>query len=1047
MNNMVPSVGSVGSGPLTTMRGLPGKQGGFRPGDRVRAFNNSGWWPAAVSQAGPDGSLSIMFDGTNQPFNIPAQAVSKCVQPLSPGVPPTSAMPSPDPEGVRFAEMEASLENKTLDQVKFALSSIGGVSGPSIPSPAQLAQLPRNGQRDELLRPGNAQKLFMEFTTLFRNDPPVMCGINSQSVGLSCASFPNGSYGTQVFSPGAVADCLQLSRKFWPASPSGNVTKLSVPSDGKLVIVGDTHGQLEDVLWIFFKYGLPSVENRYLFNGDIIDRGGHALEILLLLFCYMRDIPDSIHINRGNHEDPNCALHYGFRAEMGNKYADHYGLLWNLCHELVFPLMPIAALVNNGPDHRMLIVHGGIPTKLPGQTEPVSIANDLGRVNRCRVTLQNTEGNNLKDYDSQMLFQLLWCDPVDTTAEVGHGQHGRGNQFLESDTLAFRDHNQISFIIRSHQVPTTKRGWHVQHSGLCYTVFSASNYIGQMGNRGGVMVCVQNPPGLHPYEHWAPTWPHIAAWISRSKGASIQDRWRVIRDWEHTNGIDDKNGGYADLCPHGNNATITKTVSTASIPTTGEADFAVRDSGFSSTSTGGNLSPHKVNDKVQVRRSSGAWEEATVIQVHADGGLTVQTKDGGQKIFTVASSKEHIRKLGESTGSSNALDKDMLSQTVDISSMGFTGGVREEVVEYMMNFIVEQKDQLFEKFIAADRDKLGTLSCSKWSEVMLKHLGPLSHVLTPELLKQLQEHWIIREPVPYAQFLHRFQLKDTQDASVKVDFLTQVSMARRSMTDLSAKEFCKMLDPNGDKWVSDQELQVCLGKVGIEVPRYQAAALYEMMTAMVGLKGNQKLTVDDTIMCLALVSLEPVKVNAMTPAAQHIGLKLREQGQTFAGVFRQWDVDKDGFLSAAELSKGLGAVAPGVITKDEVQDFVKYVDEMGNEDGRVSIFEFVRAVAPREFGISVQRWMSRDLLKRVWLGRATLQTMLAQMDKNATQSVSVKDFRAGVSTLSQQLASQGYHPLSEAQIEAVCEIAANGQSKVPYDRFLKGLHVVDMDSR
>merc|ERR1712136_359585 len=152
---------------------------------------------------------------------------------------------------------------------------------------------------------------------------------------------------------------------------------------------------------------------------------------------------------------------------------------------------------------------------------------------------------------------------------------------------------------------------------------------------------------------------------------------------------------------------------------------------------------------------------------------------------------------------------------------------------------------------------------------------------------------------------------DTQDASVKVDFLTQVSMARRSMTDLSAKEFCKMLDPNGDKWVSDQELQVCLGK--------------------------------------------------------------------------------DGFLSAAELSKGLGAVAPGVITKDEVQDFVKYVDEMGNGDGRVSIFEFVRAVAPREFGISVQRWMSRDLLKRVWLGRATLQTMLAQMDKNATQSVSVKD--------------------------------------------------------
>ena len=41
---------------------------------------------------------------------------------------------------------------------------------------------------------------------------------------------------------------------------------LSVADDSQLVIVGDTHGQLEDVLWIFFKYGWPSEQNRYLFN-------------------------------------------------------------------------------------------------------------------------------------------------------------------------------------------------------------------------------------------------------------------------------------------------------------------------------------------------------------------------------------------------------------------------------------------------------------------------------------------------------------------------------------------------------------------------------------------------------------------------------------------------------------------------------------------------------------------------------------------------------------------------------------------------------------
>lgn len=60
--------------------------------------------------------------------------------------------------------------------------------------------------------------------------------------------------------------------------PRLQVVDLSVADDSQLVIVGDTHGQLEDVLWIFFKYGWPSEQNRYLFNGDIVDRSGAAQE-------------------------------------------------------------------------------------------------------------------------------------------------------------------------------------------------------------------------------------------------------------------------------------------------------------------------------------------------------------------------------------------------------------------------------------------------------------------------------------------------------------------------------------------------------------------------------------------------------------------------------------------------------------------------------------------------------------------------------------------------------------------------------------------------
>ena len=50
----------------------------------------------------------------------------------------------------------------------------------------------------------------------------------------------------------------------------------------RVVVVGDTHGQIEDVLWIMKKYGAPSRQNVYLFNGDICDRGPRALQIWAL---------------------------------------------------------------------------------------------------------------------------------------------------------------------------------------------------------------------------------------------------------------------------------------------------------------------------------------------------------------------------------------------------------------------------------------------------------------------------------------------------------------------------------------------------------------------------------------------------------------------------------------------------------------------------------------------------------------------------------------------------------------------------------------------
>ena len=59
------------------------------------------------------------------------------------------------------------------------------------------------------------------------------------------------------------------------ANEHGALQRVPAPTKPteKLKVCGDTHGQLQDVLWIFDEHGEPSATNAFLFNGDIADRG------------------------------------------------------------------------------------------------------------------------------------------------------------------------------------------------------------------------------------------------------------------------------------------------------------------------------------------------------------------------------------------------------------------------------------------------------------------------------------------------------------------------------------------------------------------------------------------------------------------------------------------------------------------------------------------------------------------------------------------------------------------------------------------------------
>ena len=86
-----------------------------------------------------------------------------------------------------------------------------------------------------------------------------------------------------------------------------SVCDITVPPKGKCIVVGDLHGQLvsalqhsttqpstdprarplsqDDLLHLFKTFGQPSEKMTWIFNGDLVDRGDHACEIVLLIFA------------------------------------------------------------------------------------------------------------------------------------------------------------------------------------------------------------------------------------------------------------------------------------------------------------------------------------------------------------------------------------------------------------------------------------------------------------------------------------------------------------------------------------------------------------------------------------------------------------------------------------------------------------------------------------------------------------------------------------------------------------------------------------------
>lgn len=213
--------------------------------------------------------------------------------------------------------------------------------------------------------------------------------------------------------------------------------KLIWLESGKVIFVGDTHGDLEATEKVVERYLKPG--NRLVFLGDYVDRGPSSLENINFLLQQKLEHPDSLFLLMGNHE--------GYEV-VGFSPADFWESLDTDLRQRyaeVLTKLPLVVSTSNG----IIALHGVLPD--------VSILEDIDGI--------ELGGNEW--------YQITWGDWQQTGGRflgndpyTGRPQFGQG--WFEEAMSRFGK----NVLIRSHQ-PSAPQ---IMYSGGCLTIFTSSAY-------------------------------------------------------------------------------------------------------------------------------------------------------------------------------------------------------------------------------------------------------------------------------------------------------------------------------------------------------------------------------------------------------------------------------------------------------------------------------------------------------------------------------------------------------------------------------------------
>ncbi|MCD7451407.1 hypothetical protein HAX54_011715 [Datura stramonium] len=370
-----------------------------------------------------------------------------------------------------------SMNDDPEEKATFFRDLTSSTSLPSVPIPSP--QIPISWPEDGSLTLAWVTNLMLAFDWASRNLPP------SELPSV----LPIEDFDRLVLTASKILhnepNCMQID------SGSG------LGPNSRVVVVGDVHGQLHDVLFLLRDAGFPSEDRFFVFNGDYVDRGAWGLETFLLLLAWKVFMPNRVFLLRGNHESKYCTSIYGFEKEVLTKYADEGKHVYRKCLGC-FQELPLASIIGGN----VYTAHGGVFRSISA----VSFKRAKGKKRRKIVVNPDVNKFSLGSLEELLEARrfvldppwegknvipgdVMWSDPSEKHGLSANKERGMGLRWGPDCTEEFLQKFNLKLIIRSHEGPDARekrpefekmdKGYTMDHdvtSGKLITLFSAPDY-------------------------------------------------------------------------------------------------------------------------------------------------------------------------------------------------------------------------------------------------------------------------------------------------------------------------------------------------------------------------------------------------------------------------------------------------------------------------------------------------------------------------------------------------------------------------------------------